>query len=376
MGKDLKGKEIGEGIVQQSNGLYVGRFVDRSGTRRSKRSKSLQEVRRWLSETSYADRHSNLDNSTDMTVDAWFSYWIKIKEQTVRPSTVSNYRERYQHNIRQSIGNKRLCEIKPMHCQRIFSDMAAEGYRSTTIYQTRIALHNMLQLACDNDVIPSNPCKKSLKSNMGKPSVKKEALTVEVQRKFLNVIKGCSYENQYRFILQTGLRTGELIGLRWSDIDFKNKTMKISRTMECRYSVGGWRTGPPKSSAGYRTIPLTEEAVRILEDQKLKNSLIKVIPIEWSEYVFLCRKGTPVTNTAYNAILFRYCDKAGIPRFSMHVLRHTFATRCLEGSMQGAVLQRILGHSSIGITMNLYVHITDEEKYKEIERAADALKVI
>ena len=263
-----------------------------------------------------------------------------------------------------------------MHCQRIFSDMAAEGYRSTTIYQTRIALHNMLQLACDNDVIPSNPCKKSLKSNMGKPSVKKEALTVEVQRKFLNVIKGCSYENQYRFILQTGLRTGELIGLRWSDIDFKNKTMKISRTMECRYSVGGWRTGPPKSSAGYRTIPLTEEAVRILEDQKLKNSLIKVIPIEWSEYVFLCRKGTPVTNTAYNAILFRYCDKAGIPRFSMHVLRHTFATRCLEGSMQGAVLQRILGHSSIGITMNLYVHITDEEKYKEIERAADALKVI
>ena len=211
---------------------------------------------------------------------------------------------------------------------------------------------------------------------MGKPSVKKEALTVEVQRKFLNVIKGCSYENQYRFILQTGLRTGELIGLRWSDIDFKNKTMKISRTMECRYSVGGWRTGPPKSSAGYRTIPLTEEAVRILEDQKLKNSLIKVIPIEWSEYVFLCRKGTPVTNTAYNAILFRYCDKAGIPRFSMHVLRHTFATRCLEGSMQGAVLQRILGHSSIGITMNLYVHITDEEKYKEIERAADALKVI
>ena len=103
MGKNLKGKEIGEGIVQQSNGLYVGRFVDRSGIRRSKRSKSLQVVRRWLSEASYGDRHSNLDNSTYMTVDAWFAYWIKIKEQTVRPNTVRNYRERYQHNIRQLI---------------------------------------------------------------------------------------------------------------------------------------------------------------------------------------------------------------------------------------------------------------------------------
>ena len=376
MGKDLKGKEIGEGIVQQSNGLYVGRFVDKSGTRRSKRSKSLQVVRRWLSEASYADRHSNLDNSTYMTVDAWFAYWIKIKEQTVRPNTVRNYRERYQHNIQKCIGSKLLFEIKPLHCQRIFSEMAEEGYRSTTIYQTRIALYNMLQFACDNDVIPSNPCKKSLKSNIGKPSVKKEALTIEAQRKFLDVIKGCSYENQYRFILQTGLRTGELIGLKWSDIDLKNKIMKISRTMEYRYSVGEWRTGPPKSSSGYRTIPLTEEAVRILENQKLKNSLIKVIPIEWTEYVFLCRKGTPVKNSTYDTTLFKYCDKAGSPRFSMHVLRHTFASRCVEGQMQGSVLQRIMGHSNIGITMNLYVHITDEEKRKEIERAADALKVI
>ncbi len=99
MGKDLKGKELGKGIGQQKNGLYTGRFVDKTGTRRSKRSKSLQVVRRWLLEASNADRNS----STYMTVNAWFAYWIKIKEQTVRPNTVRNYRERYQHNIRQLI---------------------------------------------------------------------------------------------------------------------------------------------------------------------------------------------------------------------------------------------------------------------------------
>lgn len=92
MGKDLKGKEIGEGIVQQSNGLYVGRFVDRSGIRRSKRSKSLQVVRRWLSEVSYGDRHSILDNSTYMTVDAWLTCRIRIAKKPVKSRKNGGYR--------------------------------------------------------------------------------------------------------------------------------------------------------------------------------------------------------------------------------------------------------------------------------------------
>ncbi|MBR2187463.1 MAG: site-specific integrase, partial [Lachnospiraceae bacterium] len=254
--------------------------------------------------------------------------------------------------------------------------MAEEGYKTTTIYQTRIALYNMLEFAKENDVLINNPCKKSVKSDMGKPSEKKEALTIDVQRKFLEAVVGYSYENRYRFVLQTGLRTGELIGLKWSDIDFKNRTMKIERTMEYRYKVGEWRVGPPKSKSGYRTIPLTDEAIHILENQKLKNRSLKLVPIEWKDTVFLCRKGTPVKNSTYDTGLFKYCDRIGIPRFSMHVLRHTFATGCIEGGMKPKTLQQILGHSNIGITMNLYVHITEDEKHREIDIVADALKVV
>ncbi len=94
--------------------------------------------------------------------------------------------------------------------------------------------------------------------------------------------------------------------------------------MEYRYKAGKWRVRPPKSKAGYRTVPLTDEAIRILKDQK----------------------------------------------------RHTFATRCIEGGMKPKTLQKILGHSNIGITMNLYVHITEDEKLKEINLVADALRVI
>lgn len=376
MGKDLKGKELGVGIVQQANGLYVARFTNKHGRRQSKRFKKLQECRQWIADATYIDEHTDIENATDMLVDAWFEYWISVKKKTVRPNTVRNYTERYERNIKAVIGKKLLTEVKPIHCQKIFSDMADDGYRTTTIYQTRIALYNMLEFAKENDVIINNPCKKSVKSDMGKPSDKKEALTIETQKKFLEGATGQSYENQYRFILQTGLRTGELVGLKWEDIDFESKTLTIQRSMEFRYKVGEWRVGPPKSKSGYRTIPLTDEAIRILKAQKEKNRKIKVIPMEWSEQVFLCRKGEPVKNSTYDTALFKICDKVGIKRFSMHVLRHTFATRCIEGGMMPKTLQKILGHSNIGITMNLYVHITEEEKLKEINLVAEALKVV
>lgn len=374
MGKSLKGKELGVGISQQTNGLYVARFTDRFGRRKSKRFKKLQECRQWIADATYIDEHSDLENATDMLVDAWFEYWIDLKKKTVRPNTVRNYSERYERNIKNVIGNKLLTEVKPIHCQKIFSDMADEGYKTTTIYQTRIALYNMLEFAKENEVIITNPCKKSVKSDIGKPSDKKETLTIDDQRCFLAAAKGQSYEYQYRFALQTGLRTGELVGLKWEDINFERKTLTIERSMEFRYKVGEWRVGSPKSKSGYRTIPLTDEAICILKAQKEKNRKIKVIDKEWADTVFLCRKGQPVKNSTYDTALFKICDKAGIKRFSMHVLRHTFATRCIEGGMMPKTLQKILGHSNIGITMNLYVHITEEEKQKEIDLVAEALK--
>ena len=135
------------------------------------------------------------------------------------------------------------------------------------------------------------------------------------------------------------------------------------------------KVGPPKSKSGYRTVPLTEEAIRILKAQKEKNSRIKVVSLEWADQVFLCRKGEPVKNSTYDTGLFKICDEVGIKRFSMHVLRHTFATRCIEGGMKPKTLQKILGHSNIGITMNLYVHITVEEKLKEINQVSAVLNV-
>ena len=167
-----------------------------------------------------------------------------------------------------------------------------------------------------------------------------------------------------------------MVGLKWSDVDWENRAIIISRSMEYRHSTGEWRIGEPKSKSGYRTIPLTDEAIEILRLQKKKNQSISIMPMEWREFIFLCRKGTPVKNSTYDTMLFKICEKAGIKKFSMHVLRHTFATRCIEAGMKPKTLQTLLGHSNIGITMNLYVHTTEEEMHKEINQIAAALKVV
>ncbi len=368
MGKDLKGKELGTGLSQRSDGRYSARFQSKTGKRVEKYFDKLPEAKKWLRDAKYEDAHSNLASSNQIKVDAWFQYWIEVKQKTVRPNTVRNYRERYERNIKPLIGNMLLSDVKTIHCQHIMNKMAEEGYRTSTLYQARISLYNMLEYAVENDMLPKNPCTKLVKSSIGAPSEKKEALTLEEQKLFLDAIVGSSYELQFRFALQTGLRTGELVGLRWEDVDFKEETLTISRTLEFRHSTHIWREGPPKSQSGYRTIPLTKEAIEILKEQKKKNNALKVTPIEWKDQIFLCRKGTPVKNSTYDTALFKYCDKAGIRRFAMHVLRHTFATRCIEAGMKPKTLQTILGHSNIGITMNLYVHTTDDEKKKEMEK--------
>lgn len=138
MGKDLKGRELGTGISQRDDGLYVGRFTNKYGKRVQKVMPKLKDVRQWLGDMQYEDAHSNRDFPKDMTVDAWYEYWMDIKKRTVRPNTVRNYRERYERNIKPVIGKKILGNVNTVHCQEIMNRMADEGYRTSSIYQARI----------------------------------------------------------------------------------------------------------------------------------------------------------------------------------------------------------------------------------------------
>ncbi len=375
MGKDLKGRLLDKGITQEKSGYYVARFVDRFGKRQSKRFKKYQEARQWLADSKYLDESSNILYPQNMTVNAWFDYWIEIKKTSLRPSTIQVYTSIYNNSIKDVIGDMKMSEVKPLHCQMILSKMADKDYYQGTIKHTRIVLYGMFECAKENDIIISNPIKRSMKIEIGKPSKTREALSIEDQKKLFNALIGHKYEYQYKLVTILGLRVGELIGIKYEDISFDKKYLKIQRTMRYSYSEQKWQSGPPKSKAGYRTIPLTDTAIDILKKQIEKNQSLKVVPIEYKDYVFINENGL-IKYGSYDSALQHVCKKINIKPITIHNLRHTYASRCIEAGMSANILKVLLGHASLNTTMDIYVHVFDEEIFKEVNKVSDYLNVI
>jgi len=384
MGKSLKGKECGKGICQRKDGLYSARFVNKQGKRTVKCFSTLPEARNWLEDAKYADKHDNLFVPSDITVDTWFEYWIENIVGDLAPNTLRNYRERYRHNIQPIIGSIHLAAVKPMHCKMVLNRME-ESYAGSTIRQTYIAMGTMFRSAMMNDLIAKHPMDGVRYTKPVRAVDDIKFLTVEEQQKFLEVAKRSHNYAQYALILETGLRTGELLGLTWDAIDWEKRTLTINKTMEYRHSQKFWRAGPPKTKQSYRTIPLTNRAYEILREVQAKASDRKESALleqtldymdrrtgakstlMMRDLVFInWRTGEPAKNSSYDTHLYKLCDEAGIKHFCMHALRHTYATRAIESGMQPKVLQKLLGHASIKTTMDRYVHVTDDSMSKAV----------
>lgn len=390
MGKNLKGKECGKGICQRKDGLYTARFVNKRGVREEKFFSTIPEARNWLDDARYADKHDNVFVPSDMTVDTWFDYWIKNIVGDLAPNTLRNYRERYKFNIQPIIGGMLLSDVKPMHCKMVLNQMDND-YAGSTIRQTYICMGTMLKSALMNDLIVRHPMNGVRYTKPVRAVNDIKYLTLEEQEKFMEVAKRSHNYYQYALLLETGLRTGELVGLTWDAIDWKKRTLTVNKTLEYRHKQGYWRAGPPKTQQSYRTIPLTNKAYEILEKvyanvryRKEADTLSQTLEymdrrtgekstLVMSDLVFInWRTGEPAKNSSYDTHLYKLCDEAKIKRFCMHALRHTYATRAIESGMQPKVLQKLLGHASIKTTMDRYVHVTEDSLLKAIRQFENA----
>lgn len=370
MGKNLKGKELGRGITQRKDGKYSAKFSNTNGKRIEKYFDKLSEARKWLEEAKYEDKHGDISSSASMTVDAWFNYWItEIKGRTVRWTTIRIYQDRYEKNIRELIGNMVISDVKPMHCQNILNVMDSNGYAGASMEKTKITMSAMFSDACENGLVSANPITKSIKCPK-KKNKNTKVLTLDEQEKFLTVAKKNINYNHFLFILQTGVRSSELRGLKWEDIDFQNHIIHIRRNVIHDPNNNRFITGGLKTSSGQRNIPMTQAVYELLMDIKDNKTRYKqkIVSFEFADHVFLNSNGNLSANSNYDKHLKKLCDEAGIKRISMHTLRHTFATRCIESGMKPKTLQNILGHANISMTMDLYVHVTEDEKEKEMQK--------
>lgn len=389
MGKDLKGKELGLGLCQRKDGRYSAKFTKKNGNRSEKTFSKVTDAREWLSEQKYLD---STIGTGDMLVDDWYNFWIaNYKEGIVADNTTKNYKNRYNANIKKEIGNMKLCDVKQLHCQRIMNDMFENGrYSYGTMELTQITLHAIFKGAIENGYLYKNPAE-GLKLKRRDEEEERRVLTRDEQRTFKEYAKNSLYSNAYCLVLETGLRAGEVGGLKWEDIDFENKVLYVKRTILQDAKKGGFYYGTPKTKQSKRKIPLTNEAISILKDQKVLQNKLKLKSkewnTEWNGLVFTTVNGNPVGSSTFRMMMIRIVNNINLDRkcnsedgmyeeFAhayMHALRHTFATRCIENGIQPKTLQKILGHSSLSVTMDLYVHVTDDHIFEEIEKMNQAI---
>ena len=385
MGKDLKGKELGVGLCQRKDGRYSARFTRKNGSRVEKNFQKITEARDWLCEQKYLE---NSIDTGDMTVDTWYNYCIaNFKEGIVADNTTKNYNTRYKNNIKKEIGNLKLYDVKQIHCQRILNDMYDSGkYSYGTMELTQITLHAIFKGAIENNYLSKNPAENLKLKKRESEDEERRVMTREEQKVFKEYAKNTMYYNAYALVLETGLRVGEIGGLQWEDIDFENNVLYVRRTLLQDAKKGGFYFGTPKTKLSKRKVPLTNEAVTLLNNQMLLQKKLKSKSKswhnEWNGIVFTTNNGNPVGASTFRTMMMRIVNNINEDRKAssednkyeafehvfMHSLRHTFATRCIENGVQPKALQMMLGHSTLSITMDLYVHVTDEQSFLEMEK--------
>lgn len=361
MGKDLKGKELGIGLDQRKDGKYRARVTNAVGKRKTEYFDKLREAKKWIVEI---QSYTVEDLRNDITVDEFSEIWLNLKRNSVKILTYNNYVRDYNNHIKPSLGKIPISKVRSSDIQNLLTKLGNKGYKKSSLSQLKREIHNLFALALDYEYIYSNPCRASISVNVGADSKPKDSFNKFEYKLFLKYTKGSKFEQEFRFLLLTGLRFGELIGLMWEDVDFGNGMIYIRHNFTYDIPNKKWNLGTPKTIDGIRKIPITSDIKQVLVQQKKKRC---------GKYVFT--KDKPIGSNRYNEELERICKKANIKRVSLHQLRHTFATLCIENGMNPKILQSLLGHANIGVTMDMYVHVNDDALVDEMTKTAERMCV-
>lgn len=364
----------GENIYKRKDGRWEGRYIkSRNKTGRinygSIYGKTYTEVKRKLTilKANNSDPHVSISPYVG-SYSNWLTYWMTTKvKHEVKVTTYSNYQRLINKHIVPELGNKTLTMLTHRRLQNFVYELESKNLTTGSIRNVFNLIKNSLVEAKARQFIASNPC-----DHIQLPqSIKKEVkvLTLQEQRKIEFIAfqgKGCS---AVILALYSGMRIGEISGLKWKDIDFVNNLIHVKRTVS-RVSTEGHQDsktrlieGTPKSAHSIRQIPLAKN---------LKNYLLKKQLDSQSDYVISINGKQMEPRTISNRFK-KVIKEAGVKEFNFHVLRHTFATRCLEQKVDIVSLSRILGHQSTKMTLDTYTGSLLETRRKAMAKLDNLL---
>lgn len=371
MAIDKRGRKLPKGIRQRSD-TFEGRFTYQ-GKSYTVHGKTITETQKNMTDLKYKLEHGVYVSKKQITLNDWFETWMEeYKKNRIKRGTYENYKKNFYGIIKRrfNLGNVQLTDIRGEHIQKLYNDLVKEGYALSTIKIVSAVLNGCMQQALRNGLIERNPVKLAELPRQTEKATR-QAMTREQQALFMEYAKESYLYNFYAVMLRTGMRNGEMRGLKYTDIDKKKNVIRVQRTL--KYIEGeGYYEDTPKTRTSKRDIPLTAATLQLLEEQR-KFWGFKVEKMD--RYLFCNELGEPLSRARVRAETDRIVKRiraAGhdSPHITPHVFRHTFATRAIEAGMQPQVLKTILGHSSLAMTMDLYSHVLPETRAEEMEKIA------
>lgn len=304
----------------------------------------------------------------EKTINQITEEWKEEKKKYVKKSTYAAYQLLIQNHIKPYFGD--LYEVNEEKVQQFVFDKLDAGLSEKTIRDIIIVLKMILKFGIKNGYLEYVQIDAKFPSKQEKKDP--DVLSKADQKKFMEHLRNnFTFKNLGIFIcLSTGMRIGEICGLRWCDVDTVEGVIKVRHTLQRIYIIEGETRhtelllDTPKTANSVRDIPMSSELLKMLK------SLNKVVN---ENYYVISNDIKPIEPRTYRNYYKKLCRQLDIPELKFHGLRHSFATRCIESKADYKTVSVLLGHSNISTTLNLYVHPNKEQKKKTIDKMLRSL---
>ena len=338
--------------------------------------KNRREGEKWIKE-----KQSQIDAGlsfmgTQITVKDYLQEWLKTIQSSVRPKTIEQYIQIVNQHITPAVGMIKLSDLRPDHVQSFYNAKLRNGASSRTVGLIHAVFHRALHQALKLGLIIRNPTDAVTRPKLQRMEM--HAFDDSQARNLLLTARGSRIEVLLNLAISTGLREGELLGLKWGDLDWNARKLHIQRQAH-RIKFEGLVFSPPKTNAGRRAITLGKGMIDKLREQaKIVKTMREFAGDRWEEndLIFPNVHGKIQDPANLLKIFKELLVEAGLPEIRFHDLRHTAATLMLQQGIHPKVVQERLGHSDISLTLNTYSHVLPSMQEEAAEKMDELLTPI
>ena len=380
--KDAKGRVLRAGESQRKDLIYQYRYTDIRGKRQTIYSSDLKELREKEKEI---QKHLNdgIDYAAGQaTVIALLERYIGLK-QGVRYNTRVGYNFVLNLVKQEDFGYRQIGSIKVSDAQQWIIKLHKDGRGYSTITSVRGVVKPAFQMACNEDIIRRNPFDFKLVDVVPNDSKKRGAMTEEQQDLWMTFIREdktyAKYYDEFVVLLGTGMRVSEFCGLTMNDLDFESRRIRVDHQL-VRERSGKYYVEKTKTACGVRYIPMTDDVYQSLKNILAcrKKAKVETIVDGYSGFILLDKDSKPKVALHIENEMRWAMKKYGklhpdqpLPNITPHVFRHTFCTNMANAGMDVKTLQYLMGHSDVGVTLNIYTHASYDRAAEQMAKLVD-----